>query len=140
MFSAIADGFGYLFGWMSDLFQWFMDGILWLLQPLLDLIGAIFYFIYCVGLVLIKVFAVVLTIGRLLIGLTTGLFKTITGLGIAGGSAPLPASYTGTFSKLQPIFAQLQIDKAAYVIHFAIWITAAFLAIKIIGGMRGGSS
>lgn len=138
MFSAIADGFGYLFGLLRDLFMWLLDGLFYILTPVLDLIGAIFYFIYCVGLVLVKVFAVVLTIGRLMIGLTVGLFKTITGLGMAGGAAPLPASYTGVFAKLQPLLGTLQLDKAAYVVHFAIWMSAAFIALKIIGNMRGG--
>lgn len=139
MFSAIADGFGYLYRWLQDLFTWLMNGLLNLLQPLLDLLGFIFYFIYMIGYIIVKVITVVLMIGKLLIGITVGLFKTITGLGMVGTAGVMPTSYSNAFLKLQPLFAQMQIDKVAYVIHFTIWLSAAFIAMRIIGRMREGN-
>lgn len=139
MFSAIADGFNYLFVHLGMLGTFILNGIWKLLQPLFDLIGAIFYFVYKLGVVLVKVIELVLGLARLLIGLTTGLFKTLAGLSYSGTAAsPLPGAYTETIGQLQTIFTSLQFDKIAYVLTFGIWITTAIIALRLIGGMRGG--
>lgn len=138
MFSAIADGFGYLYGLLADLFHMLLDGIWTLLQPIFELVGAIFYFLYMLGVVLVKILAVVLAVGKLLVGIVTGLFKTILGLGYTGSGAALPGSYNAAFAKIMPFVNSLQLDKVAYILVFGIWITAGFYAIKIIGDMRGG--
>lgn len=140
MFHAIAAGFNYLWGFLKDLGTYFLNAIAWLLKPVFDLIGAVFYFVYKIGVVLLKVVEVVLSIGKLLIGIGSGLFKTITGLSYTGTPAVIPDSYNQVFTKLQPVFMTLQLDKVAYLIIFTIWIYTAFTAIKIIGDMRGGAS
>lgn len=138
MFRAIADGFGYLFRLLGDLGGWILDGIWMLFKPLFDLLAAIFYFLYMLGVVLVKVLEVVLNVGKLLVGVLTGLFKTIVGLSYTGTPAALPGSYNSAFSKIMPHINSLQLDKVAYVLIFGIWLTAGFMAVKIIGGMRGG--
>ena len=138
MFSAVADGFGFLFGWLPNLLQWMLNGIWAILKPVTDLIGAIFYLLYKLGVVLVKVLQLVVSVGKMLIGLVTGLFKTIMGFGYTGKPAQLPGSYHAVFAKIMPIInGLLQLDKVAYLFVFGIWITAAFYAIKIIGEMRG---
>lgn len=138
MFHAVADGFNYLWGFIKDFGKWLLDGIYWLLKPILDLIGAIFYFLYKVGIVLVKVIEVVLAVGKMLIGICTGFFKTILGLSYTGRPAIIPDSYNQVFIKLQPVLNTLQLDKIAYLITFSIWVFTALTAIKIIGDMRGG--
>jgi hypothetical protein len=138
MFHAIASGFNHLFGWLPTFGKWLLDGIYALLKPLFDLVGAIFYFLYKLGVVLVKIVEVVLALGRMLVGLTTGLFKTITGLSFTGRPATLPDSYNQVFTHLQPVLNSLQMDKVAYILTFSIWVFTAFTAIKIIGDMRGG--
>lgn len=138
MFRAIADGFGYLFGLLKELSNYLLDGIWFLLQPLFELIGAIFYLLYMLGLLLVKILGVVLSIAKLLVGVVTGLFKTILGLAYTGsGVSNMPGSYTAAFNKIMPFINSLQLDKVAYILVFGIWITAAFYSIKIIGEMRG---
>lgn len=137
MFRAIADGFGYLYSHLKDLSHYLLNGIWLLLQPIFELVGAIFYLLYMLGLVLVKILAIVLSIGNLLVGIVTGLFKTILGLGYTGSGTALPASYNSVFAKLMPFINSLQLDKVAYILVFGIWITTAFYAIKIIGEMRG---
>lgn len=137
MFRAIADGFGYLYGLLTILFDFILDGIWMLFQPLFELIGAIFHLLYMLGVVLVKVLAVVLAVGKLLVGILTGLFKTIFGLSYSGSGVSLPDSYNSVFAKIMPIINSLQLDKIAYILVFGIWITAAFYAVKIIGEMRG---
>lgn len=140
MFRAIADGFGYLFGWLGDLFGWLLRGILAIFQPLIDLIAAIFYFLYKIGVVLVMIIELVFNIGRLLIGLLAGLFATLTGLNYTGKPANIPAAYQDVFNRLQPIYDTLQLDIIATLMQWVLWIMTAFIAVKIIGNMRGGGS
>jgi hypothetical protein len=140
MFKAIADGFGYLFGLIGDMALYILNGLLKLLQPILDLVGGIFYFVYMLGVVLVKVLLLFVSIAKLLIGLLTGLFKTIVGFSYSGSSANIPSSYNETFSHLQSVFQTLQIDKIAYLLMVTVWIATAFAAVKIIGGNGGGAS
>lgn len=139
MFTAIADGFDKLFSWLGSLFSFLLDGLLKLLQPILDLIAGIFYLLYLLGVLIVKVLKLLVAVGKLLLGLVAGLFKTITGLSYTGAPAAMPASYNNVFARLQPVFDTLQFDKLAYVVMFAISVMTIFTALKIIGGMRGGS-
>lgn len=138
MFHAIADGFNYLYRLLVDLFQFVLNGILWLLQPLFDLIGIIFEFIYWIGVIVVKIVVLVFTVGKMLIGLIAGLFSTIIGLNFSGRTASLPDSYASVYTHIRPYLVTLQLDKVAYILQFTIWIFTAFMAIKIIGSMRGG--
>lgn len=136
MFRAVADGFSYLFDLIWRAFKWLLDGLYVLLSPIFDLIAAIGYFIYMIGVILYKVVIIVLAVGKLLIGLIVGLFKTIFGLAPSSSVAVMPQAYHDVFNQLKPIFVTLQIDKVAYLLSFALWIFTAFIAVKIIGTMR----
>lgn len=141
MFSAIADGFNYLFGLIWTALQWLLNGLTALFRPVFDFLDAIGYFLYKLGVILYKVLELVVSLGKMLIGLGTGLLKTITGLSYtASAPSPLPSAYSEAVGNLQPIFAQLQLDKVAYLVTFAIWIMTAIITMRLIGGMRGGGS
>lgn len=135
MFKAIADGFNYLFKLFIDLMLWMLNGIWKLLQPIFDLIGMIFEFVYWIGVIAVLVVKLVFGVGKLLIGLVVGLFKTIFGLAYTGGGPSLPGSYSSVYAHLQPSLDRLQLDKIAYVLQFGIWIATAYLALRIIGRM-----
>lgn len=138
MFRAVADGFGYLYDLLGRLFTFLLEGIGKLLAPLFDFFKMIFYFIYFLGVIIAKVVLLVFTIGKLLIGLVTGLFATLIGFGYSGSSGGLPGSYQAVFTQLQPTLNALQLDKVAYLFQFAIWLFTGFMAMKIIGNMRAG--
>lgn len=140
MFKAIADGFGYLFGFLGDMALWILNGLMKIFQPIIDFIGAIFYFIFMLGVLLVKVLSLFLSVAKLCIGLLTGLFKTVAGLSFSGSAAAIPNSYQSTFDHLQPVFVTLQIDKIAYLLMFTVWVATAFTATKIIGNMNGGGA
>lgn len=139
MFKAIADGFGYLFGLLGNLALFLLNGIMKIFQPVLDLIGALFYFIFKLGVVLVKVINLVLSVGRLLLGLLTGLFKTLAGFSFTGTPATVPGSYQDTFSHIRPLLQQLQLNNLAYVIIFTIWLLTAMAAIRKIRNLGGGA-
>lgn len=138
MFSAIADGFNWLFSLLWQVASFILNGLWSLLKPIFELIGAIFYALYKLGVVLVKILELVLMLARLLGGIVTGLFKTIAGLSYTGGASPLPASYSETIGHLQSVFTSLQFNKVAYLMQFAIWIATGVIALRLIGGMRGG--
>lgn len=140
MFSAIADGFGYLFNLLGDFFMKLMSGLLWLLQPLFDLIGLIFAFIVWIGTIIVKIAMLVFAIGKMLVGLVAGLFSTIIGFGYTGKTSNLPNSYMDAYTHIKPYLSVLQLDKVAYLFLFGIWFFTAWAALHIIGNMRGGGS
>lgn len=132
MFKSIADGFNYLFQLIIDGFLWLLEGLGKLFAPIFDLIGAIFYLIYMLGVILVKVILVVVFFAKMLIGLSIGLFKTFSGFGYTGADAAIPASYANVFGHLQGAFGMLQLDNLAYLFIVAIWIFTGIGAIRII--------
>ncbi|MEK4240375.1 hypothetical protein [Paenibacillus sp. FSL H7-0714] len=140
MFSAIADGFNYLFSMLADFFWKLMDGLLWLLQPIFDLISLIFGLIVWIGVIIFKIVMLVFAVGKMLVGLIGGLFATITGFGYTGSTTNLPGSYMEVYSHIRPYLSMLQLDKIAYLAQFGIWFFTAWAALHLIGGMRGGGS
>lgn len=140
MFRAIADGFDWLFSLLATLFSRLMDGLWWLLQPIFDICTIVFQFIYWIGVIIVKIILLVFGIGKLLIGLIAGLFSTLFGLGFTGRVTNLPTSYSDVYTHIRPYLATLQLDKVAYIMQFSIWLFTAFMALRIIGNMRGGVS
>lgn len=138
MFSAIADGFRFLFAYLNTFGLWILQGLTKLIQPILDFLGGIFYFIYNLGVLLVKVTMIVVGLAKLLIGIVTGLFKTFLGLSFTGRASVLPDSYQSVFDHLKPLLGVLQLDKVAYLFIFGIWIYTGWAAMRIIGNMRGG--
>ncbi|MMZ56018.1 hypothetical protein D1872_178940 [compost metagenome] len=138
MFKAIADGFNWLFDLLATLFSRLMDGLLWLLQPLFDILNIIFQFIYWIGQIIFKIIQLVFGVGKLLIGMVAGLFRTLLGFGYTGKGATLPGSYAEVYANIRPYLNSLQLDKVAYIMQFSIWIFTAFMAIRIMGNMKGG--
>jgi hypothetical protein len=139
MFHAIANGFNYLMDLMIRLFSWLLSGLYKLLQPIFDLIYIILEFFYWIGVIIVKIVFLVFAVGRLLVGLITGLFSTILGLSYTGhGPTGMPNSYTAVNQHLSSILGALQLDKVAYLILFLLWIATGLTAMKIIGNMRGG--
>lgn len=139
MFRAVSDFAKYLFSLLTELFTWLLNGLYTIIRPVIELVAGIFYFIYKIGVVLVKVLELVLMVARLLGGLVAGLFKTIFGFAYSGQPASLPGSYNAALGKIMPIInGSLQLDKVAYILIFGIWITTGFYALKIIGDLRGG--
>lgn len=138
MFKAVADGFNNLFHMLANLFGKLMDGLYWLLQPLFSLLEMIFQFITYIGIIIVKIVYLVFTVAKMLIGLGAGLTKTIFGFGYSGRAVVLPHKYQDAFDHLTPWMSTIQMDRVAYVAKFIIWFFTAFIAIKIIGAMRGG--
>lgn len=133
LFSNLFSFFGELLG---NFFEAIKTLLLTIFEPVLIVIGTIFYFIFKVGVVLLKVIDLLFNFVLLFLSVVKGLFKTLIGLSFSGGSANFPARYSDTFSKVQPAIEMLQINKLATLFLWAIWIFFAIALIKIVGTRR----
>jgi hypothetical protein len=140
----IYEFFGSLFGgivnFFAALFERFFHAVkqllMFLFKPLFELLDAIFYFIYKVGLLLVLLVKVILAIGKLLISAIKGLFTTIAGFGYTGGTQHLPDNVQETVSHVLPALQILQLNKIAFIFLFAIWMATVIGIIAIIGRFR----
>lgn len=145
LFGMIGSGISTVLSWIgsffSNLFQALFDFLKFLLKPVFIVIALVFYFIYKLGYVLILLFSVLLMVGKVLLSLVGGIFKTLTGFSFTAGSAPTSGSWNNIFSELGSNgLGFFQLDLIAYMLLFIIWFITAFAAIKIISSLRGGGA
>lgn len=129
--SFIANLFGYLF-------QGLIDFLKLLFRPVLIVIALLFYFIYKLGELIVMLFMVLLSIGKLLYSFVMGLFRTLAGF-VWTPTSPNHGQWSSPIREVFTGLEPFQLDKIAYVMIFAIWIMTAWAAIRILSG-RGGSS
>lgn len=143
----IGDAFKKLFGLLWDVIQWIGRFIYKLFKPLIDvilkvvevffaLIDAFLYFIYCIGLVVVKLFIIIFQAAKLLWSLVVGLGHTLASLTYVPHSPN--NGYSSTIGKLFGVMEPLQINTIAYILLFIIWFFTAISAIKLISSIRGG--
>lgn len=143
LFSAIGRWIWDILNWVrmffSNLFQKLFEFLKWLLKPIFILIALIFYFIYKLGYVLILLFRVFLGIGKVLLSIVAGIFKTLAGFVFTPGSTPQEGTWSHVFENLSQYgLGFFQLDTIAYILLFLIWFSTAFIAIRIIANIRGG--
>jgi hypothetical protein len=139
LFSAIkgllGDLFSGLFWLLKTLGGWILDGIALLLRPVFELIGAIFYFLWKLCLLIVDVISVVLLIARLVFGLIVGGTRTILSLAYDGRPPDL-GGMASQFEFLQPFVSSLKLDILAGIGAFAVWIITYYAAHRIISNFK----
>lgn len=135
LFKTTFDFLGNLFGY---LFQKLIDFLKFLFSPVLILIALIFYFIYKLGVLVVKLLAVILGIGKIFFSLVKGIITTLAGFSWTPTSRN-DGQWTSIFANMSQGMGSYQLDNVAYVLMFLIWFTTAFYAIRIISSMGGGS-
>jgi hypothetical protein len=139
MFEGIKKAFEFLYNLLIDLFTFIVEAVQAIFQPIIDIFIGIGYFIYKIGVVLYEVLSVLGSVGKLVLGLIQGLYRTILSFDYDGTAVNLPGSIGQAFQNLQPIFQTLQFNKIGYVVMFSIWLFTALAAVKIIQTFRGGN-
>jgi hypothetical protein len=139
MFDGIKKAFEKLFQFLSDLLVWIVEAITAIFKPIIDLFIGIAYFFFKLGVIVVEILQLIGAVSKMALGLAQGIFKTILGLSYDGTPAVLTGSLGSAVTKLQPIFATLQLNKLGYIIIFSIWLFAALAAVKIIQSFRGGN-
>lgn len=134
LFSILLTFFKNLF---SHLFNGLISVIKLIFKPILILVAIIFYFIYQLGVLVIKLVQVLVGIGKLIYSFVMGIIKTITGL-VWTPTSPDHGNWTGAISNVFAGLEHYQLDKLAYVLLFAIWIMTAVAALKVLSGRGEG--
>lgn len=128
-------------GFLSNLFGELFNGLIAVLKaifkPILILVAIIFYFVYKLGELIYTLFMVLLAVGKLLYSFVMGLFKTLAGL-VWTPSTPQHGSWSSSIGEVFAALEPYQLDKIAYVMMFAIWITTAYVAIQTLSRWGGG--
>lgn len=128
--------------WLGNALGWLLDKIIAFLKvlfkPFLILIAIIFYFLYKIAVLVITLFKVILGIGKLLYAFVKGLIVTLAGFTWTPTS-PDHGSWSFYMGQVFDSLQGYQLDKVAYVLLFIIWITTAYVAIRILAG-RGGAA
>lgn len=146
----IGDAFGKLFDvlWMvitwlgrqiSKMFQTLIDVLISFFTFFFDLIAALLYLLFKIGVLAVKLFQVLLAAGQLLWSFVVGLIRTMGQLVFNPiGQSPNNA-YSGMIGNVMTqANSALQLTPIAYILLFVIWISAAIAAIKIISSIRVG--
>lgn len=131
------------FRFLGDLFGSLFNGLFTLLRtlfsPVLILLAMIFYFLYQLGVLVVKLIAVILGVGKILFSLVKGIIATMAGFSWTPSTPNHGGQWVSIFSHMSEGLDNFQLQNVAYVLHFMIWIATAFAAIKIIGSMSGGA-
>lgn len=136
IYNFFSSAFGALFSFLGGLFSALFSGLKELLkflfEPILALVGTIFYFLYKLGMVILKVIKLIYSLLIFFISTMQGLFVTLIGLSYNGVSAPVPARYQEVFNHVVPALQTAQLDKFAVLLLWAIWIFIGVAIVKII--------
>ncbi|MCL6593855.1 MAG: hypothetical protein K6T31_07755 [Alicyclobacillus sp.] len=134
--------FGNLMGFLGRLAQNILNGIADVLHqiflPIFAIIDAIFYFIEKLTYLLALLVQLLIQVVHVLLAYCWGFIKTLTGLVYDQSSPQLPSSVYGPFSHMVTALQMLQLDKLADLLLFAIWISTAIGAIRIISTFSQG--
>ncbi len=137
IYQFFSGAFSSLFSFLGSLFSGLFNGLksllTWLFSPILALIGTIFYFLYKLGALILKVITVVYKLVFFFVYVMKGLFVTLIGLSYNGAGVTLPGRYQTVVNNIQPAFEIMQLNKLAILCLFAVWIFVGVAIIKIIG-------
>lgn len=137
LFGVIWDGLKWLGNFIKSLFQGLIDILVNFFKVIYDLIDGLLYFLYKCGVLLVKLFELLLNTAKLLWSLIVGFGRTLASLSYS----PRGSSGTGYSEMLGKLFSNLsflQIDVIAYILLFAIWIITAVAAMKLLSSIRVG--
>ncbi|NHN35563.1 hypothetical protein [Paenibacillus agricola] len=133
--------FGSMMGYISELFGYLFQKLFDLLEllfrPFFILFAIIFYFFFQLGKLVLLLFMLLLGIGKIFFALVKGIFLTLAGFTFTP-STRNDGAWTNVFNNVVGGLDFYQIDTLAYVLLFLIWFSTAFVAIKLLGSMKGG--
>lgn len=136
LMSAALNGIMSMFKWLGQLI---IDFLQILFAPIFYILGFAFYLIYKIGELAVTLIMVLFNIALIFVSLIKGIFATLAGLTYTPTS-PDHGTWTSIFQNISQSYSLFQIDNIAYVLQFLIWLSTAYLAIKTLASMRGGSS
>lgn len=133
IYTFFSSAFGALFSFLSSLFSNLFEGIVALFTPVLQLVGAVFYFLYKLGVLLVLVIEILFRFVFFFVYVMKGLFVTLIGLSYNGKTAVLPHRYQEIVDNIQPALKMAQMDKIAVLCLWAVWVFIGIALIKVVG-------
>jgi len=130
-----------MFKWLGDLlaslFQMLFDVLQAFFSVIYDLIRGLLYLIYMIGVLCVKLFQVLLALGKMLWQFIVGITKTMQSMFFN----EIPSSghgYSEVMGKVASVLHYFQLDIVAYILLFIIWIATGLGVIKLIPTIKGG--
>ena len=144
----LTKSFNTLMQFLKKMFQWIGDLLASLFQMLFDVLQAFFsviydvirgllYFIYMIGVLCVKLFQVLLALGKMLWQFIVGITKTMQSMFFS----EIPTAghgYSEMMGKVAGVLHYFQLDIVAYILLFIIWIATGLGVIKLIPTIKGG--
>lgn len=129
-----------LFVWLGQLlqrlFQSLIDVLVAFFMVIYDLIRGLLYLLYMIGVLAVKLFLVLVELGKLLWAFVQGLARTVGSIFYTERSSG-GHGYSEMMGRVAEHLHLFQLDVLAYILLFAIWIMTALGVMKIIGNLKG---
>lgn len=146
----ITDGFGKLFNVLWSVVEWLFAGLIEIIQPIFDLLitmltftfqltWALYYLLYMIGVLAVKLFFIMFEAGKILMSLIVGFGNTLGSLFYSPSSSG-GHGYSEVIGRLFQKLEVLQLDSIAYILSFSLWFITAVAAMKLISSIRVGGS
>lgn len=135
LMTVVGEGISNMFAWLG---QMIIDFLKILFAPILYIVGFIFYLIFKIGEIAVLLLNVLYQISMIFVSLIKGIFLTLAGLTYTPNTAD-HGTWTSIFNNISDSYGLFQLDNVAYVLMFLIWISTAFIAVRTLASMRGGS-
>jgi len=146
----ITDGFGKLFNVLWSVVEWLFAGLIEIIQPIFDLLitmltftfqltWALYYLLYMIGVLAVKLFFIMFEAGKILMSLIVGFWNTLGSLFYSPASSG-GHGYSEVIGRLFQKLEVLQLDSIAYILSFSLWFITAVAAMKLISSIRVGGS
>lgn len=146
--SFLSNAFETLMGFLRSMFQWIGNLLSSLFQMLFDVLQAFFmviydlirgllYLIYMIGVLCVKLFQVLLALGKMLWQFVVGITRTMQSMVFK----EIPSSghgYSEVMGNVASVLHYFQLDVVAYILLFLIWIATGLGVIKLIPTIKGG--
>ncbi|HHY72273.1 MAG TPA: hypothetical protein GX497_03430 [Bacillus bacterium] len=138
LFDLIWQAFEWLARFIKAVFQKLIDILVAFFRTIYMLIEGIFYFLYKIGVVAVKIFAIFFELGKLIVAIFVGFAKTLASLFYVSSSSG-GNGYSDMLGKLVTVATtNLQLNVIAYVLLFLIWFVWVITAMKLISSIRVG--
>lgn len=135
LFSLIEECFIWLGELLARLIQSLIDVLVSFFNVIYDLIRALLHLVYMIGVLAVKLFEVLWTLGKLLWSFVQGLGRTVSSL-FYTPRASSGHGYSEIMGKVASNLHYLQLDVVAYILLFIIWVMTALGVIQIISTLK----
>lgn len=122
---------------IGSIFQFFIDLFLDFVNVIFDVIRALLYLIYMIGVLAVSLFSVLFEAGQILLSLVVGFGNTLASLSYTPRSSG-GHGYSEMIARLFDALEPMQLEPIAYVLSFSLWYVTAISAMKLISSIRIG--